>query len=84
MDLQNTRIAVELERWNFLSFLGLKQLKKIPTGKFDSYTRILQVNPLFIPLHECFEITSLYMFLHDVAVNGKKILLNQLGELSFT
>ena len=43
--LQNTRIAVGFAGWNFLLFLGLKTIKKVPKGKYDSYTRMLQMNP---------------------------------------
>ena len=35
-----------IARWNFSLFLSLKTKKKIPAGKWDSYTRMLQMNPL--------------------------------------
>ena len=40
--LQHTSIAVAFAPWSFLLFLGLQ---KIPAGKRDSYTRMLQMNP---------------------------------------
>ena len=43
--LQHTRIAVVSARWSFLLFLSLKTIKKMPAGKCDSYTRMLQINP---------------------------------------
>ena len=46
--LQNTRIAVASARRNFLLFLGLKTVKKIPAGKYGCYTRMLQTIPPFI------------------------------------
>ena len=41
--LQHTRIAVAFARWSFLLFIGIKTIK-IPAGKCDSYTRMLQMN----------------------------------------
>ena len=43
--LQNTRIAVAFAHWNFLLFLSLKTTTKIPAGKCNNYTRMLQINP---------------------------------------
>ena len=37
-----TRIAIAFAHWNFLLFSGLKT--KIPAGKCDCYTRMLQMN----------------------------------------
>ena len=42
--LQHTRVAVAFARWSFLLFLGILTIK-IPAGKCDSYTRMLQMNP---------------------------------------
>ena len=41
--LQQKRIAVAFSRWNFSSSLGLKAIKKIPTGKCNSCTCTLQM-----------------------------------------
>ena len=43
--LQYTRIAVAFAHWIFLLFLSLKTITKIPAGKCNSYTRMLQINP---------------------------------------
>ena len=42
--LQRTRLPAGI----FLLFLTLKTIKKIPVGKWDSYTRMLQMNPPFV------------------------------------
>lgn len=34
----------------FIAFLNQKTSKKISSGKFDSYTRMLLMNPLYISL----------------------------------